>query len=140
MPFYLFVFLIIRRPPRSTRTVTLFPYTTLFRSHAGLLHSSRDTGTLPPIQLRGPFCGPRPRQLRRNNNSIRAFSHNYDRALKEKRRWETIPHRETPATSPLSDLQPTDSGRCSLQLFCILQTGGELRLRRSRVTTSPGHS
>src|SRR3546814_20056952 len=26
------VFLIIRRPPRSTRTDTLFPYTTLFRS------------------------------------------------------------------------------------------------------------
>src|SRR3546814_10663815 len=24
----------IRRPPRSTRTYTLFPYTTLFRSHA----------------------------------------------------------------------------------------------------------
>src|SRR3546814_3860281 len=30
---YLFVFfLMIRRPPRSTRTDTLFPYTTLFRS------------------------------------------------------------------------------------------------------------
>src|SRR3546814_12150775 len=28
-----FFFLIIRRPPRSTRTDTLFPYTTLFRSH-----------------------------------------------------------------------------------------------------------
>src|SRR3546814_14621115 len=27
-------FLMIRRPPRSTRTYTLFPYTTLFRSHA----------------------------------------------------------------------------------------------------------
>src|SRR3546814_4603491 len=27
-------FLMIRRPPRSTRTDTLFPYTTLFRSHA----------------------------------------------------------------------------------------------------------
>src|SRR3546814_21141752 len=27
------VFLMIRRPPRSTRTDTLFPYTTLFRSH-----------------------------------------------------------------------------------------------------------
>src|SRR3546814_13416913 len=26
--------LMIRRPPRSTRTDTLFPYTTLFRSHA----------------------------------------------------------------------------------------------------------
>src|SRR3546814_18353753 len=34
---YLFVFLMIRRPPRSTRTDTLFPYTTLFRSlEAGL--------------------------------------------------------------------------------------------------------
>src|SRR3546814_2852900 len=28
----LFVVLMIRRPPRSTRTDTLFPYTTLFRS------------------------------------------------------------------------------------------------------------
>src|SRR3546814_13765660 len=28
----LFVLLMIRRPPRSTRTDTLFPYTTLFRS------------------------------------------------------------------------------------------------------------
>src|SRR3546814_14104241 len=35
---YIFFFLMIRRPPRSTRTDTLFPYTTLFRSHraAGL--------------------------------------------------------------------------------------------------------
>src|SRR3546814_17288032 len=30
---YLFFFLMIRRPPRSTRTDTLFPYTTLFRSY-----------------------------------------------------------------------------------------------------------
>src|SRR3546814_18141706 len=29
-----FFFLMIRRPPRSTRTDTLFPYTTLFRSSA----------------------------------------------------------------------------------------------------------
>src|SRR3546814_20190791 len=29
---YYFFFLMIRRPPRSTRTDTLFPYTTLFRS------------------------------------------------------------------------------------------------------------
>src|SRR3546814_10358363 len=28
-----FFFLMKRRPPRSTRTDTLFPYTTLFRSH-----------------------------------------------------------------------------------------------------------
>src|SRR3546814_16232812 len=30
--FVVFFFLMIRRPPRSTRTDTLFPYTTLFRS------------------------------------------------------------------------------------------------------------
>src|SRR3546814_11298950 len=28
-------FLMIRRPPRATRTDTLFPYTTLFRSRSG---------------------------------------------------------------------------------------------------------
>src|SRR3546814_6449802 len=36
------LFLIIRRPPRSTRTDTLFPSTTLFRSH----------------DQPQPFCGP----------------------------------------------------------------------------------
>src|SRR3546814_16143142 len=43
-------FLMIRRPPRSTRTDTLFPYTTLFRSGIGssiidlLLTTARDSG------------------------------------------------------------------------------------------------
>src|SRR3546814_19966711 len=31
---FMFLFLMIRRPPRSTRTDTLFPYTTLFRSQS----------------------------------------------------------------------------------------------------------
>src|SRR3546814_5569482 len=34
---FLIFFLMIRRPPRSTRTDTLFPYTTLFRSLRFLL-------------------------------------------------------------------------------------------------------
>src|SRR3546814_4966562 len=47
----------IRRPPRSTRTDTLFPYTTLFRSNVGFLpHPQRlqlqgiilDVGVLDP--------------------------------------------------------------------------------------------
>src|SRR3546814_12914770 len=42
---FIFFFLMIRRPPRSTRTDTLFPYTTLFRSlavnpHTGRVHTS----------------------------------------------------------------------------------------------------
>src|SRR3546814_14456491 len=42
-------FLMIRRPPRSTRTDTLFPYTTLFRSRGvrgGALR--RGAGGVPP--------------------------------------------------------------------------------------------
>src|SRR3546814_4391007 len=36
-----FFFLMVRRPPRSTRTDTLFPYPTLFRS--GMLRGRKDT-------------------------------------------------------------------------------------------------
>src|SRR3546814_10705846 len=36
-----FFFLMIRPPPRSTRTDTLFPYTTLFRSVAQVAHHRR---------------------------------------------------------------------------------------------------
>src|SRR3546814_17231091 len=36
MRLWFFFFLMIRRPPRSTRTDTLFPYTTLFRSPVGV--------------------------------------------------------------------------------------------------------
>src|SRR3546814_11082622 len=39
--FSFFFFLMIRRPPRSTRTDTLFPYTTLFRSLLAPLSNRR---------------------------------------------------------------------------------------------------
>src|SRR3546814_15540510 len=41
----------IRRPPRSTRTDTLFPYTTLFRSHLPLLFGGL------PREIRGGSAG-----------------------------------------------------------------------------------
>src|SRR3546814_11224307 len=47
----LFVFfLMIRRPPRATRTDTLFPYTTLFRSRvaADAFIDTRGAGTILP--------------------------------------------------------------------------------------------
>src|SRR3546814_8277253 len=37
----MFFFVILRRPPRSTRTDTLFPYTTLFRSRRGRVVMAR---------------------------------------------------------------------------------------------------
>src|SRR3546814_11182026 len=39
-----FFFLMIRRPPRSTRTDTLFPYTTLFRSLCRAVRRARPPG------------------------------------------------------------------------------------------------
>src|SRR3546814_619976 len=45
----MFFFLMIRRPPRSTRTDTLFPYTTLFRSfHALISILKASTPRRPP--------------------------------------------------------------------------------------------
>src|SRR3546814_8735939 len=41
----------IRRPPRSTRTDTLFPYTTLFRSIAGPSQRSCQSGPVVQRQL-----------------------------------------------------------------------------------------
>src|SRR3546814_3659250 len=70
---WVFFFLMIRRPPRSTRTDTLFPYTTLFRSqnedrgilatrlHADGQHQSllyvdggpSTTGTVGSLRMKG---------------------------------------------------------------------------------------
>src|SRR3546814_17929790 len=49
----------IRRPPRSTRTDTLFPYTTLFRSRLDPVHGIY--GYLP-LKMNGPLGDPRVRQ------------------------------------------------------------------------------
>src|SRR3546814_20018423 len=48
------VFLMIRRPPRSTRTDTLFPYTTLFRSDAH--RGSLAFAGVKPSSPRGSSC------------------------------------------------------------------------------------
>src|SRR3546814_10275655 len=49
---YLFVFfLMIRRPPRSTRTDTLFPYTTLFRSPVDQGIEDQDRGRREPHRV-----------------------------------------------------------------------------------------
>src|SRR3546814_16212822 len=45
--FFIVFFLMIRQPPRSTRTDTLVPYTTLFRSH----HQLADAGIIAPVLI-----------------------------------------------------------------------------------------
>src|SRR3546814_2307374 len=44
----------IRRPPRSTRTATLFPYTTLFRS-AMVMNRTGLSGRFPDPRRRSPW-------------------------------------------------------------------------------------
>src|SRR3546814_14148699 len=50
----LFFFLMIRRPPRSTRTDTLFPYTTLFRSHETVQQVHIAGGVVPGNRVSHP--------------------------------------------------------------------------------------
>src|SRR3546814_13791776 len=54
-----FFFLMIRRPPRSTRTDTLFPYTTLFRSlgtHGSAAHRRIRADRHPRLRGGGGGC------------------------------------------------------------------------------------
>src|SRR3546814_4122730 len=62
-----FFFLMIRRPPRSTRTDTLFPYTPLFRSPC-----SRAGGALRPRDPSSAArCHPAPRRGRHARSALR---------------------------------------------------------------------
>src|SRR3546814_8499179 len=62
MYIYYIFFLMIRRPPRSTRTDTLFPYTTLFRSNpttamimlSGVYYGAKYGGALTSILINTP--------------------------------------------------------------------------------------
>src|SRR3546814_6666936 len=52
-----FFFLVLRRPPRSTRTDTLFPFTTLFRSwsrsqHPGRIRTTQQSAAPPALRTR----------------------------------------------------------------------------------------
>src|SRR3546814_1327336 len=99
--FNLFVFfLMIRRPPRSTRTDTLFPYTTLFRS----------TAAAPSAACRSPATAKNTRSIR---TAIPKPSSPY------RRKWLTgagpvCPFRSEEHTSELQSLM-----RISYAVFCL---------------------
>src|SRR3546814_17391044 len=70
-------FLMIRRPPRSTRTDTLFPYTTLFRSLAAHPLISYDSSNRPDSSLQRAFAGegvqPQVAMTARDANLIKTY-------------------------------------------------------------------
>src|SRR3546814_1370082 len=80
---YLFFLLSVRRHPRSTRTDTLFPYPTLFRSYRRALPRTRavadlgdvDNGQPPPAARAkgGDACAREPADERRQGGADRLF-------------------------------------------------------------------
>src|SRR3546814_2183547 len=105
-------FLIIRRPPSSTRTDTLFPYTTLFRSiihsqHLGEIVCVLDTGN---------------RQRRRAHDRIAAIQP-----------YALVTVRSEEHTSELQSLM-----RTSYAVFC-LKTKNHFQIDRSCFILTAAH-
>src|SRR3546814_1116482 len=66
-----FFFLMIRRPPRSTRTDTLFPYTTLFRSPEAAPPGAAGARPLHEQRLPVRFPDPRGEAPQRRGGDLR---------------------------------------------------------------------
>src|SRR3546814_10429735 len=99
----------IRRPPRSTRTDTLFPYTTLFRSRA-------------------PAPGGR-RRTRQHRDLARALEHAQgklrDRLLPRRARMHAVSEqRSEEHTSELQSLM-----RISYAVFCLKKKRNNTKIR-----------
>src|SRR3546814_17706268 len=109
--YFIFFFLMIRRPPRSTRTDTLFPYTTLFRSGAGSRRhgrAARDRADRAVRRLEGPGDDGRRRRDRRH--ACLRPRYPYD----ELDRRRTADGRSEEHTSELQSLM-----RISYAVFCL---------------------
>src|SRR3546814_3549619 len=103
----------IRRPPRSTRTDTLFPYTTLFRSHR---RARVRTDGRARRGTYGLHAGARWLQPRRSAEKAKRFCH----AVRRSRNFELKsirgagPFRSEEHTSELQSLM-----RISYAVFCL---------------------
>src|SRR3546814_2129220 len=113
----LFFFLMIRLPPRSTRTDTLFPYTTLFRS-------AREW---PCEGSTIPSCGSRDGQIR-HGRKVREMPDRRARQSRQYRRFRWVGSGHGPSDAPsfsssdrseehTSELQSLM--RISYSVFCL---------------------
>src|SRR3546814_9000593 len=119
-------FLMIRRPPRSTRTDTLFPYTTLFRSPRTRTWQPgrRDclVSTRAPCRLARGY-GP----LEFLHRYPRIFAHGLDKA-----RHRLVRRRSEEHTSELQSLM-----RSSYAVFCLQKNNSQSQ--RITETHTPDH-
>src|SRR2546429_3699171 len=101
-----FFFLMIRRPPRST----LFPYTTLFRSRAGIVlgHAPQPVALVPPrgpgqviVQEHGdPRGGVRGRRSEEHTSELQSRLHLVCRLLLEKKKQPSTAYNFMTGTPP----------------------------------------
>src|SRR3546814_6839718 len=109
----------IRRPPRSTRTDTLFPYTTLFRSSAGERRGDGDDAMLTFKVLSALLVYPEREVI----DSLEEMAAIVDREA-------LLPARSEEHTSELQSLM-----RISYAVFCLKKkTNTQLKRKRSENT------
>src|SRR3546814_7265609 len=96
----------IRRPPRSTRTDTLFPYTTLFRSHANGDRLHRHPHHSDRFIFMGAILGAPKAEILLRGDRLRLY-----RPVASRRRNRSEEH-----TSELQSLM-----RISYAVFCLKQ-------------------
>src|SRR3546814_13715105 len=97
----MFFVLMIRRPPRSTRSYTLFPYTTLFRSPAAVQVRVRAQSMGLAGQLFPSLAAGKARGVARYR-SLRCLSGNEARcqaSVREQSRYDTLAADRTPDQS-----------------------------------------
>src|SRR3546814_4721133 len=115
----------LRRPPRSTRTDTLFPYTTLFRSR-----SRRG------LRRRGnPFRSSQDRRLNHVSQDEFAPRHAEDRRRRACRRSAFRSDRSEEHTSELQSLM-----RISYAVFCLKKKNTKPHSPIHNTTNSPNHN
>src|SRR3546814_2493217 len=95
----------IRRPPRSTRTDTLFPYTTLFRSRGG---DQAELDRNPPLHVE--LCRHRPHDQAARTRA----TPDQDASGRSRRLLRSLPRRSEEHTSELQSLM-----RISYAVFCL---------------------
>src|SRR3546814_14905527 len=106
----------IRRPPRPTRTDTLFPYTTLFRSYAHSRHDKART-SMPNRQKHAESCGSKDIAQRRNGRSRPFARRGFDDSI-TRRQGDRMSVVEGKSESVRVD----DGGRTSIQKkICMRQ-------------------
>src|SRR3546814_9456950 len=100
----------IRRPPRSTRTDTLFPYTTLFRSSQDRNLGPEAARLQDPEEPQGSLCDAVGRSVGRSDRGDRASGC-------DQRRYHPLDHHQGRTEEHTSELQSLM--RISYAVFCL---------------------